>query len=179
MPPDELHALVRAAKRRPLFTPGPSSQPVAYGRGDIERILPHRAPFLFIDRIEAIDLEQSAVLGRRWIDPADPVFVGHFPAHPVYPAVLQVEAIGQLGICAAYFTTKATHAISLDAAPLNVRATRVHHGLFQAEVQPGDDITVLACLLAADEYMATCAGQILKGETVCTVAIMEVCFVES
>jgi len=159
---------------------------VNFGRADVERVLPHRDPFLFVDAIAAVDLDQAAVSGRRTICPRDPVFAGHFPGQPIYPGVLQIETMGQLGVCLAHFTHGGTHEIGPDARLTDVRAVKVHHALFQSEARPGDELTILAQLLSADEYTAICAGQLLRhprvGETaeptICALAVMEVYFVQ-
>ncbi len=72
---------------------------VNYGQEEIKRLIPHRDPFLLLDRIENVDLTQKAIIGMRHINPADPLFKGHFPDYPIYPGVLQLEFIGQLAIC--------------------------------------------------------------------------------
>jgi len=175
---DALAALTRAAKKRPLWTPGPSTREVDLGRPAVERLLPHRDPFLFVDRITAVDLEVPALAGKRRIDPADPVFVGHFPGAPIYPGVLQIETMGQLGICLAHFAAKKTYEVAPDATPADVRALKIHTALFLAEVLPGDDLTILASLVESDGYGAICAGQLLKGGSIAAFAVMEVYLVE-
>jgi 3-hydroxymyristoyl/3-hydroxydecanoyl-(acyl carrier protein) dehydratase len=58
-------------------------------------------------------------------------------------------------------------------------ALKVHHALFLAEVLPGDELEVIAKLISADDYTAVCAGQLLKGESICAFAITEVYLVDN
>jgi 3-hydroxyacyl-[acyl-carrier-protein] dehydratase len=60
----------------------------------IEKLLPHRAPFLLIDRLENVISGESAV-GIKAVSGNEPYFVGHFPGHPIMPGVLIVEAMAQ------------------------------------------------------------------------------------
>ncbi len=62
---------------------------------DIEAILPHRAPFLFVD--EAENLPDGSIRARRLFRPEEPFFAGHFPGYPVVPGVLLVETLAQAG----------------------------------------------------------------------------------
>jgi UDP-3-O-[3-hydroxymyristoyl] N-acetylglucosamine deacetylase/3-hydroxyacyl-[acyl-carrier-protein] dehydratase len=62
---------------------------------DIMKILPHRYPFLLVDRILSFDGETKAV-GQKAVTMNEPYFPGHFPGHPVMPGVLQVEAMAQV-----------------------------------------------------------------------------------
>ncbi|WP_103327332.1 bifunctional UDP-3-O-[3-hydroxymyristoyl] N-acetylglucosamine deacetylase/3-hydroxyacyl-ACP dehydratase [Bacteroidetes bacterium endosymbiont of Geopemphigus sp.] len=66
-----------------------------YDINKIMKLLPHRPPFLLIDRI--IDLTERYVVGIKNITMNEPFFVGHFPEEPVFPGVLQVEAMAQAG----------------------------------------------------------------------------------
>ncbi|MBK8613181.1 MAG: bifunctional UDP-3-O-[3-hydroxymyristoyl] N-acetylglucosamine deacetylase/3-hydroxyacyl-ACP dehydratase [Flavobacteriales bacterium] len=66
-----------------------------YDINDIEKILPHRYPFLLVDRIVAMD--NQTITGYKNITMNEPQFTGHFPGNPVMPGVLQVEAMAQVG----------------------------------------------------------------------------------
>ena len=71
-------------------------EPVKTGMdiGDILKILPHRYPFLLIDRITALETGKR-VTAVKSVTINEPYFAGHFPGHPVMPGVLVVEAMAQ------------------------------------------------------------------------------------
>ncbi|MDL1914045.1 MAG: bifunctional UDP-3-O-[3-hydroxymyristoyl] N-acetylglucosamine deacetylase/3-hydroxyacyl-ACP dehydratase [Bergeyella sp.] len=66
-----------------------------YDINGIMRLLPHRPPFLLIDKI--FELSDTHVVGLKNISMNEPFFVGHFPKEPVFPGVLQIEALAQTG----------------------------------------------------------------------------------
>jgi len=67
-------------------------------KADILAAIPHRPPFLFVDRVEIIEERVSAV-GVKFVSPDEPFFAGHFPGQPIMPGVLILEAMAQT--CAA------------------------------------------------------------------------------
>ncbi len=69
--------------------------PVLFDINDIRRMLPHRYPFLLIDKI--IDMNENSVVGIKNITTNEPYFQGHFPTEPVMPGVLLLEAMAQCG----------------------------------------------------------------------------------
>ncbi len=64
---------------------------------EIQKILPHRYPFLLVDLIEEYDLEKQHISGIKNLTINEPFFQGHFPGNPIMPGVLQLEAMAQVG----------------------------------------------------------------------------------
>lgn len=63
----------------------------------ILKILPHRYPFLLVDRVLDIDIENHTILGQKNVTINEHFFQGHFPSAPIMPGVLMLEAIAQIG----------------------------------------------------------------------------------
>jgi 3-hydroxymyristoyl/3-hydroxydecanoyl-(acyl carrier protein) dehydratase len=163
--------VVRRSRKVRLWTTGPSTKRIDLDRAAVDRILPHRDPFAFVDRIVAFDPTQIAIEGRRRIRRDDPIFEGHFPDHPIYPGVLLVETMGQLAVCLRAL-------VEGRDKPLDVRALSVQSASFFAEVAPGAELTVLARELDDSGATAVAAGQILERDRVVATCVMEVYFVE-
>jgi len=163
--------------RQPLWTPSANAAEVSIARDGIERLLPHRDPFLLLDEITGIDLDARAIRGRRRIAADDPVFSGHFPGRPIYPGVLQLEIIGQLGLCLLHFLSVESTAVTPDTRPRDARAVRIRNARFQEMIAPGDDLTLVCQAIEMDDFIGVCAGQIWRGDSLCSFGVMEVYFV--
>ena len=72
----------------------PTKKPI-FDVNDIKKMLPHRYPFLLVDRI--YELNKESIVGTKCITSNEPFFPGHFPEEPVFPGVLQIEAMAQTG----------------------------------------------------------------------------------
>ena len=97
----------------------------------IKKLIPHRAPFLLIDRVENVVLDSEAT-GIKMVSGNEPYFAGHFPDFPVMPGVLIVEAIAQT----ASVMVAATNP-GLTSGKL-VFFTNVEKARFRQPVRPGD-----------------------------------------
>ncbi len=95
---------------------------------EIQQILPHRYPFLLVDRI--VELGADYALGVKNVSINEPFFVGHFPGRPLMPGVLIVEAMAQVGAVAILSRPENRGKLALFAGLERVR--------FKRPVRPGD-----------------------------------------
>lgn len=161
----EVEALFRAGGKRPMLPAGEWSVPTVMDRQAIQRILPHRDPFLLIDRITLLDREYSLIAAAYDLDRAQAVFAGHFPDAPSWPGVLQIEAIGQAGMVLALST-----ASSEPRRPeRDLALTQVLAAQFVRPVRPGSDVEIVARVVE-DGLFVVIVGQCLQNGEICSVA---------
>ncbi len=116
----------------------PSIAPV-YDINDIKRMLPHRPPFLLVDKI--IDITDSSVTAIKNVSMNEPFFVGHFPKEPVMPGVLQIEAMAQAGGILVLSTVE-------DPENYNTYFLKIDNVRFKQKVVPGDTMVFKMNLMA-------------------------------
>ena len=110
-----------------------------FGREQIEAIIPHRDPFLFLD--EVLELEPGKhVVARKHVRSDEWFFPGHFPGRPIMPGVIMVEALAQAGAVAVLAEEENRGKLALFAGIDDVRFKRI--------VEPGEELT-LTCDLAS------------------------------
>ncbi|MGB0843504.1 MAG: 3-hydroxyacyl-ACP dehydratase FabZ [Alphaproteobacteria bacterium] len=107
---------------------------------DIKKRIPHRYPFLLIDRVIDINVEEQTAVAIKAVSGNEPFFEGHFPSKPIMPGVLTVEAMAQT---AAVFVTEAVDA----ATGKLVFFMTVDKARFRRPITPGDQIRIEVKLL--------------------------------
>jgi len=105
--------------------------PASIGPDEILRRLPHRYPFLLVDRAEAY-VPGESIVGFKCVSAAEPHFQGHFPENPVMPGVLIIEAMAQTG---AILMSKTLNA---DISNTVIYFMGVEQAKFRRPVRPGD-----------------------------------------
>lgn len=127
---------------------------------DIQKILPHRYPFLLVDAITEFE-EGKSITGIKNVTANEPQFTGHFPGNPIMPGVLITEALAQVG------------AVILLSMPENKGKLGVFTGInnfkFRRQVVPGDTLVLHADLvmyrhgMGKAEVKATVDGKLAAG----------------
>ncbi|WP_036696041.1 3-hydroxyacyl-ACP dehydratase FabZ [Paenibacillus taiwanensis] len=119
----------------------------------IKEIIPHRYPFLLVDRIDEVVEGQRAV-GIKNVTVNEPFFQGHFPSYPVMPGVLIIEALAQVGAACMLMKEENKGKIGFLAGIDNAR--------FRGQVVPGDTLTL-------EVNITRMKGSIGKGQAIAKV----------
>lgn len=126
----QVHATIRREGVRPRFKYD-HRQPALYDVNAIRKMLPHRYPFLLVDKIFHID--DNSVAGIKNVTVNEPFFQGHFPQEPVMPGVLIVEAMAQ---CSGIFVLSKME----NPADYSTYFLRIDNVRFKHKVVPGDTL---------------------------------------
>ena len=128
---------------------------------DIESLLPHRKPFLFVDEIVSCD-DNGSVSTRKFTE-EDFFFKGHFPEYPVVPGVILVETMAQAGGAALSYQKKFQEGSLLFLGTVN-------NVKFRNQVRPGDTVRMEITNLRVSPKMVKQSGKAYVGETLCAEA---------
>jgi 3-hydroxyacyl-[acyl-carrier-protein] dehydratase len=122
----------------------------------IQKILPHRFPFLFLDRIISAVPGESLV-AQKLVSMSDPILQGHFPGHPILPGVVQVEAMAQAGVVLAHLSGL------FDLELHHCFFVGIQEAKFRAPVVPGEVLTIEIKALRLGR-LSKLSGEIRAGE---------------
>ena len=135
---------------------------------EIRAILPHRYPFLLVDRI--VELEAERIVGIKNVTLNEPFFIGHFPDFPVMPGVLVVEAMAQV---AGVLVLKSIP----DRDKKQVLLAAVEYARFRRPVVPGDTLRIEMTVVKRKATVAKMAGRatvdgllVAEAEVLCKLA---------
>ncbi len=110
-----------------------------YNINDIERMLPHRYPFLLVDKI--MEITDDKIVGVKNVTMNEPMFQGHFPGNPIFPGVLQIEATAQCGGIFALSKVEDPHLYS-------TYFMKIDNVKFKQKVIPGDTLVFELTLIS-------------------------------
>jgi 3-hydroxymyristoyl/3-hydroxydecanoyl-(acyl carrier protein) dehydratase len=154
-------------KSKPLFGSDVINDlDTSFDQDEIKKLIPHREPFLLVDKVTLVNRPQRLIQAERRIDALDPVFSGHFPENPIYPGVLQQESMFQTALILMYFLVNDTATLPLHPQITNAVGTRVHDVFHLHAVRPGDTMTIRGCITDYDSLLATAVVQISVGNLI-------------
>ncbi|SHG38451.1 3-hydroxyacyl-[acyl-carrier-protein] dehydratase [Thermosyntropha lipolytica DSM 11003] len=126
---------------------------------EIMKIIPHRYPFLLVDKIVELHPGEKAV-GVKNVTVNEPFFAGHFPGNPVMPGVLMIEAVAQVGAIALLSDERYKGKLAFLAGVDKFR--------FKQRIVPGDVLFITAELITVKGSIGKAKGSIsLNGKPVC------------
>jgi 3-hydroxyacyl-[acyl-carrier-protein] dehydratase len=136
---------------------------------EVMKYLPHRPPFLFVDKIVEIDIEARKIVAMKNVTMNEPFFQGHFPQQPIMPGVLILEALAQTATVGAFYLTKD------DPKDTLYYFAGVDSARFKKPVVPGDQLKLSIVFQKARHGIWKAAGEVhVDDKLVCTSTFMSV-----
>jgi len=132
---------------------------------EIMRILPHRYPFLLVDRVIEVDPDKRLVALKN-VSINEPFFNGHFPGAPVMPGVLTIEAMAQAGAILGLLEKKADLTKSL------VYFMGIDEAKFRRPIVPGDQMRIVVEVLRRKSIVWKMKGEVYVGSELAAEAIL-------
>ncbi len=127
----------------------------------IQKIIPHRYPFLLVDRVDEIK-DYEAIEAYKNITIAEPVFQGHFPGHPIYPGVMIIEGMAQAGAMLAFVSLFGEKAQEQDDKIVYFMS--IDKAKFRHPVVPGDKLEYKLTVLKHKGSVWAIEGKSYVGE---------------
>jgi 3-hydroxyacyl-[acyl-carrier-protein] dehydratase len=124
---------------------------------EIQKILPHRYPFLLVDRITSLE-KGKRIVGLKNVSINEPFFQGHFPGRPIMPGVLIAEAMAQVGAVMVMNSKKDQKIVPYLAAINNLR--------WKKPVVPGDTLVIRVDMIGGRGHIGKVSGKATVGDKV-------------
>jgi 3-hydroxyacyl-[acyl-carrier-protein] dehydratase len=124
---------------------------------EIMRILPHRYPFLLVDRVLEVDVDKRLVAIKN-VSINEPFFNGHFPGAPVMPGVLTIESMAQAGAILGLIAAK-----NADLTNTLVYFMGIDEARFRKPIVPGDQMRIMVEVLRRKSVVWKMKGQVYIG----------------
>ncbi|AQW83583.1 3-hydroxyacyl-ACP dehydratase FabZ [Campylobacter pinnipediorum] len=142
---------------------------------EIQKILPHRFPFLLIDRVVDIIPEKNIVAYKN-VSIAEPIFQGHFPDHPIYPGVMIIEGMAQAGGVLAFKSMSDEH--QADIHNKVVYFMSIDGCKFRSPVRPGDKLEYRLDVLKHKGNIWVLKGEAYVDDKLCAEAELKAIIVD-
>lgn len=140
------------------------------GKDQIEHILPHRDPFLWVTRVLECTPGEH-VVAELDVNPELPLFQGHFPDYPVLPGVIIMEALAQAASIAVLVQRDAGNAIGF--------LTGIDNAKFRRQVRPGETIRLEGTIVKANKRLCVAEVAAYVGDEICATATQKYVMAES
>ena len=133
----------------------------------IQELIPHRYPFLLVDRVVELDVETKQIVCQKNVSYNEPYFQGHFPSQPIMPGVLIIEALAQAGGVMTQLT------LGRDAQSKLFYMVKVENARFSKQVVPGDVLMLHVQMKRLIRNMGWYYGEArVNGEVVASAEVM-------
>ncbi|WMJ68489.1 3-hydroxyacyl-ACP dehydratase FabZ [Stenotrophomonas sp. 24(2023)] len=133
----------------------------------IQELIPHRYPFLLVDKVLELDIEAKRILAQKNVSINEPFFQGHFPGRPIMPGVLIIEALAQAGGVMTQLS------LGRDAQSKLFYMVKVENARFNKQVVPGDVLMLDVQMKRLIRNMGWYYGEAkVNGEVVASAEVM-------
>jgi 3-hydroxyacyl-[acyl-carrier-protein] dehydratase len=142
---------------------------------EIQKILPHRYPFLLVDKITELNLDENLV-GYKNVTIGEQIFQGHFPGHPIYPGVMILEGMAQAGGVLAFKSLG--DMTEEEAARKVVYFMSIDKAKFRSPVRPGDRLEYRISVMKHKGSIWLFEGKAYVGDTLAAEAELKAMIVD-
>jgi len=141
---------------------------------EIQKILPHRYPFLLVDKVTDI-VEGKEIVAYKNISISEPVFQGHFPGHPIYPGVMILEGMAQAG---GILALKSSGLTEEEIKQKVIYFMSIDGAKFRSPVKPGDKLEYRITVLKLRKNLIVLEGKAYVEDTLVSEAQLKAMVVD-